>query len=117
MKEDVLKELDALLQTNKTLQRADFDGRARQCLHAIHSIGGQQKVKDAMTMIHLATLQKTRGSVRNWPAWVSKLLRKFFEDLTAELRNERQRAAFTNLQIPNTWAASLWVPPSAPPVA
>merc|ERR1719313_627189 len=92
LRDSIQEEVDEIVSINSNLFRSDFDGRVFQYLHAIHCVGGQEKVRKALQTIHLSTLQKQRNAVKKWPAYLATLLRKFFEDLGAEKKVERENA-------------------------
>merc|ERR1719329_884458 len=52
--------------------------------------GGRGKVRDALTMVHEYTAQKSREAVKNWPAYLLTLLKKFEPDLAAEGRTGKK---------------------------
>lgn len=91
-RDDVFSEIRDLLDTNSTLQLADFDYRIRQHLHALLGSGGRQKLHDALKAINLATSKKERRDVKNWPAYLRKLLTKFEEEIAWKDREARARA-------------------------
>jgi len=76
-KYEVDDEIRVALQ-NSILMEVDFDGRIRQELHAIHNKLGRQGVHDAMDfVITYAAKHNERKSVKCWPAFMHKLLKKF----------------------------------------
>lgn len=91
-RDDVFSEIRDLLDTNSTLQLADFDYRIRQHLHALLGSGGRQKLHDALKAINVATSKKERRDVKNWPAYLRKLLTKFEEEIAWKDREARARA-------------------------
>jgi len=77
-KDEVAMEIDAILsQAGANLEKDDFDFRVRRFLITLRNSGGKQKVKDALAMIQTYTAQKSRQSVKNWPAYLLTLLKKF----------------------------------------
>jgi len=92
VRDEIQEEVDGIVSINSNLSRTDFDGRVFQYLHAIHGVGGQEKVRKALQTIHLSTLQKQRHAVKKWPAYLATLLKNFFDDLGAERKEERVRA-------------------------
>lgn len=76
-RDEVAVEIDALLAKVLTLQAKDFDIRVRRFLSTLHATGGRQKVRDALAMINTYTVQKERDNVKNWPAYLLTLLKKF----------------------------------------
>jgi len=95
VRDEIQEEVDVIISMNSNLQKTDFDGRVFQYLHAIHGVGGQEKVRKALETIHKSTLQKQRASVKKWPAYIATLLKSFFEGLGAEKKEERDRAKLT----------------------
>lgn len=79
MKDEINAAIEEVLSRPDTrLQKIDFDQGVRRFLGALRGIeGGQQKVKDAMTMIQTYTVNKNRDSVKNWPAYLLTLLKRF----------------------------------------
>lgn len=77
--DDISKEIEALLsRSGANLQKADFDSGVRRYLGALRGCqNGPQKVKDAMEMLHTYTSQKSRSAVKNWPAYLLTLLKRF----------------------------------------
>lgn len=88
-KDQISADIGLLLSGHSTLQRTDFDGSVRQCLHAIHGISGQQGVREALQIVNFFTSKKQRGVVRHWPAYVGKLVRKALDDIVAEERKKK----------------------------
>jgi len=80
-KDEVNAEIMTLVDASgSNLEKQDFDPRIRKFLIGLRNSGGRQKVKDALAMIQTYTAQKTRQSVKNWPAYLLTLLRKFEPD-------------------------------------
>jgi len=76
--DDVMIDIDELTEkAGSNLEKGDFDFRVRRYLFGLRNSGGRQKVKDALAMIQTYTAQKTRASVKNWPAYLLTLLKKF----------------------------------------
>lgn len=76
--DDVMIDIDDLVEkAGSNLEKGDFDFRVRRYLFGLRNSGGRQKVKDALAMIQTYTAQKTRASVKNWPAYLLTLLKKF----------------------------------------
>jgi len=92
VRDEIQEEVDAVVKKNSSLVRSDFDGRVFQYLHAIHGIGGREKVRSTLEKLHLSTLDKQRSSINKWPAYLVALLKKMFNDLTAERKAEQKRA-------------------------
>lgn len=82
-KDDVSTEIQlALAQEGTILVKSDFDAGVRRYLGALHGCqNGQQKVKEAMHMIKTYTGAKSRESVKNWPAYLLTLLKRFEPDV------------------------------------
>lgn len=89
-KDAVFEEIRSVLSANPALQFQHFDARVRQRLHGLHGSGGRQRVRDALSMIHSATMHKTRQDVKNWPAYLLTLLKKF--DLPQGSLDSEERA-------------------------
>jgi len=88
MGDDVVAEIDALLAEAKSnLEKGDFDFRVR-FLFALRTSGGRQKVRDALAMIQTYTQQKSRQSVKNWPAYLLTLLKKFEPEPFAKAKSK-----------------------------
>lgn len=90
-RDEVYTEIRVLLESNSALQSTDFDYRIRQHLHAFHGQGGRAKLHDALQYVSTATSKKTRQAIKNWPAYIRKLLTKFEEDLAWKEREIRAR--------------------------
>jgi len=68
------------------LMEVDFDGRIRQELHAIHHKVGRQGVHEAIGFVMTyAAKHHERKSVKCWPAFICKLLKKFRVEAFADL--------------------------------
>jgi len=76
-KDEVFSEITLLLEANTAIHWADFDFRVRQQLHALYGTGGAKSLHGALSTIHKMTMNKARENVRNWPAYLLTLLRKF----------------------------------------
>lgn len=79
-KAEVLAEIETLCADSASLQSTDFDFRVRRYLMSIRTSGGRPKVRDALAMIQTFTQQKARDSVKNWPAYLLTLLKRFEPD-------------------------------------
>lgn len=88
-KDQISADIGLLLSGHSTLQKTDFDGSVRQCLHAIHGISGQQGVREALQIVNFFTSKKQRAVIRHWPAYVGKLVRKALDDIVAEERRKK----------------------------
>jgi hypothetical protein len=91
VRDDVHEEVNALVDSSDAMQRSDFDGKARQFLHAIHNLAGRQGVHDALHMIEISTNKKSRDSVRNWNGYISTLLQKYFQEIGGGKKNAERR--------------------------
>lgn len=81
LKDDINAQIEALtIQVGGALEKADFDDGVHRFLVALGKNCGMQKVSDAFVMIHTYTAHKARSSVRNWPAYLLTLLKKFEPD-------------------------------------
>mmetsp|Transcript_30678 Transcript_30678/g.55657 ORF Transcript_30678/g.55657 Transcript_30678/m.55657 type:complete len:492 (+) Transcript_30678:131-1606(+) len=86
-KDEILVAVEEALAINNIVQKADFDSGVRRYLGALRGCqGGQQKVKDALAMIHTYTVSKQRSSVKNWPAYLLTLLKRFEPDVFAKMQ-------------------------------
>lgn len=93
-KDDVAQEIESALRRIQKLKATDFDRFVRQWLHAIHGQCGLQGVHDGLLMVGFYTSKKKRDAVSNWPAYISKLLKKYHETLKAEKGAQSQREQF-----------------------
>jgi len=91
-RDEVFVELKALLDSTSTIQLSDFDYRVRQHLHALLGSGGRERLHQALEAIKTATSKKTRKDVKNWPAYLGKLLKTFDGELGWKDREARARA-------------------------
>lgn len=113
VKEEVLAEIEAVLaDANTKLRPDDFDFRVRRYLLALRSSQGSEKVKDALAMIQTFTSHKSRDSVKNWPAYVLALLKKFEPDPFTKGKGRGSGG-----QASGDAPAPAKVPPSAKPAA
>ncbi|CAE7227037.1 unnamed protein product, partial [Symbiodinium pilosum] len=83
-KDEVFEEIRVILGMNSALQHQFFDARVRQHLHALHGSGGRSRLKAALQMVHQSTMNKSRQDVKNWPAYLVTLLKKFDAKLDAD---------------------------------
>merc|ERR1719399_2714040 len=90
-RDEVFSEITILLTRNSTLQLADFDYRIRQHLHALLGSGGREKLHNALESINGAISKKSRHDVKNWPAYLRKLLTKFEADVALDKALEKDR--------------------------
>jgi hypothetical protein len=90
-RDEVFSEVNTLLDRNSVLQIADFDYRIRQHLHALLGSGGREKLHSALESINSATSKKSRHDVKNWPAYLRKLLTKFEADFALDKALEKDR--------------------------
>mmetsp|Transcript_64167 Transcript_64167/g.150602 ORF Transcript_64167/g.150602 Transcript_64167/m.150602 type:complete len:490 (-) Transcript_64167:17-1486(-) len=79
VREEISVQIESVVSLpGSNLQKADFDSGVRRYLGALRGCqNGQQKTKDAMAMLHHYTSQKTRSAVKNWPAYLLTLLKRF----------------------------------------
>lgn len=91
-KDVIFTEIKSLVETNSCLVTGDFDFRVRQHLHAFYGSGGRERVRDCLVSIHESTKSKTRQSVKNWPAYLGALMKKFDADSATGDREARARA-------------------------
>lgn len=117
-RDEVFAEIRALLDTSAALQLSDFDYRIRQHLHAQLHSGGRSRLHDALTMIQTATAKKGRRDVKNWPAYLAKLVRKFDDDAGQKDREARARMRVENAALCSNAGSSQSSPDSEkkPPV-
>jgi len=86
-KDDIADEVHQILQDYPVLLELDFDGPVKQCLHAIHTVGGRHAVREALHSVgDCAKRNEARGQVRKWPAYVQALLKRFLREFMAETR-------------------------------
>jgi hypothetical protein len=78
---EIEEEVQDILSVCSTLRRMDFDGHVRQHLHAIRSLGGRARVREAMHLINEAVGSRTRADINNWPAYLLRLLKQFRKQL------------------------------------
>ncbi|CAK9081307.1 unnamed protein product, partial [Durusdinium trenchii] len=90
-KDEVFEEIRNVLNANPALQIGFFDARVRQQLHALLGSGGRPRLKAALTFIHTCTMHKTRQDVKNWPAYLLTLLKKFDSDNQEEPSDRRSK--------------------------
>lgn len=85
------KEISDRLKGNETLLWQDFDGKIRQCLHAIHGNGGLQEVRDALDALHISTCHKPRVWVQNPSGYIHKILKDFVRSVRKGCGSQRIR--------------------------
>mmetsp|Transcript_59343 Transcript_59343/g.165701 ORF Transcript_59343/g.165701 Transcript_59343/m.165701 type:complete len:420 (+) Transcript_59343:114-1373(+) len=88
-KDEIFDEINLVLSGQSVLHPQDFDYRVRQRLHALHGSGGVTRVQASLAMIRAATTSKARSSVKNWPAYLLVLLKKFDAEQTSVAREEK----------------------------
>jgi len=76
-------EVSDILSQTDVLRRSDFDGQVRQWLHAIRTVGGIERVQEALQIVLSAVGNKQRNDVQRWPAYIMGLLKKFHRDGSA----------------------------------
>lgn len=85
--------------SNCMFTRKDFNNRSIQLLHAIHQKAGQDgrsKVHEALDLVFAMTTTRSRDTITHWGGYVSKLLKKFFEDLSEEVQAQRMASPENN---------------------
>jgi len=96
---EIEQEVQDILAVNPVLRRFDFDGSVRQHLHALRSIGGRAKVREAMLLIHSATRDKERTTIQKWPAYLLKLLKRFLRSPEAgDILNDGDQCAIAPVE-------------------
>jgi hypothetical protein len=98
VKDEVNEEIHTVCAGNTALQYSHFDSRVRQYLHAVHGAGGRKRLKEAIAFIQTATMQKTRQDVKNWPAYLFALLKKFDQEQARDEREARARQRVIDAQ-------------------
>jgi hypothetical protein len=76
------------------LAHEDFDYRVRQHLHALHGSRGQQGLSDAFEAIKVASTDKTREDIANWPAYLCTLLRVQISEAKQQSKDEKKQPRF-----------------------
>jgi len=79
-KDEVLEEISTFVKANSLLRSADFDGPVKQRLHGVHGKGGRMAVREVLNGIKPFLVKDSRQQVKNWPAYIITLLRKFCGD-------------------------------------
>lgn len=94
---DVDKDLQRLCDDSPILRPMDFDFRCRRFFSEL-KLRDTDRYNEAIDLLLKSTMEKSRDAVRNWPAYLYTLLRKFDPDLYDELRakdderRQRERA-------------------------
>jgi len=90
-KKEIDRRIDILLERGTTpLQRKDFHFRVRKFLYEFSLHRSITRVSEALVYVETSTAGKSRDSVRNWPAYLTTLLRHFDPRLY-EVTVERDR--------------------------
>jgi len=76
-RDDVGKEILDVLNGSGCLQQGDFDFKVRQHLHASLGNSGRVKLHEALVAVSEISAKKKRTDVRNWAAYIVKILRSF----------------------------------------
>jgi len=92
IKDEIFSEIRRLIDGRPALLLADFDFRVRQHLHALYGAGGKERMCSALATIGEATKSKDRHAVKNWPAYILCLLKKFDQDVGSKEREARSEA-------------------------
>lgn len=101
-RDEVFAEINQFVEEHPAIQLVDFDYRVRQHLHAILGSGGQERLRSALMTIHSATAKKKRQDVKNWPAYIGKLLSKYSDEISQKNRNAREHALAAQA-VPASW--------------
>mmetsp|Transcript_76691 Transcript_76691/g.248241 ORF Transcript_76691/g.248241 Transcript_76691/m.248241 type:complete len:1227 (-) Transcript_76691:217-3897(-) len=81
VKHYISAQIEAALQNDYTFRFEDFRGPVKQHLHAIHTHGGSKTVEKAFALVKSATLRKQRKEVRNWPHFITVVLREYLQSM------------------------------------
>lgn len=92
VRDEIMESISIVLSENQTLTHRDFDGHVLQFLHAIHGLGTKEAVNKALVLIHASTVEKVRGQIGNWPAYIATLLKGYFADLSAQSRLNKAKS-------------------------
>ncbi|CAJ1423407.1 unnamed protein product [Effrenium voratum] len=96
-KDEVFEEIRNVLNMNSALQIQFFDARVRQHLHALLGSGGRQRLNGGLSFVHTCTMNKKRQDVKNWPAYLVTLLKKFDMDTQKEAPELRLGPALSSV--------------------
>jgi len=84
---DVDKDLQRLCDDSPILRPMDLDFRCRRFFME-QRLRDMDKYNESIELLLKSTMEKSRDSVRNWPAYLYTLLRKFDSELYEELRQK-----------------------------
>jgi len=88
-RDEVRNEILDVLKGRGHLQQGDFDFKVRQHLHAILGNSGRVKLHEALVAVSEISAKKKRTDVRNWAAYIVKILRSFHNGAsTADVEEE-----------------------------
>merc|ERR1712196_383876 len=82
-RDEVRTEILDVLKRRACLQQGDFDFKVRQHLHAILGNSGRGKMREALAAVRDISAKKKRTDVRNWAAYIVKILQSFHSDASA----------------------------------
>jgi hypothetical protein len=82
-RDEVKTEILDVLEGGVCLQQGDFDFKVRQHLHAILGSSGRVKLHEALVAVRDVCAKKKRTDVRNWAAYIVKILQSFHNDASA----------------------------------
>jgi len=82
-RDEVRTEILDVLKGGVCLQQGDFDFKVRQHLHAILGNSGRVKLHEALLAVRDVSAKKKRTDVRNWAAYIVKILQSFHNDASA----------------------------------
>jgi len=82
-RDDVRNEILDVLKGCGCLQQEDFDFKVRQHLHAILGNSGRVKLHEALVAVSEISAKKKRTDVRNWAAYIVKILQSFHNGASA----------------------------------
>lgn len=82
-RDEVRNQILDVVKGSACLQQVDFDFKVRQHLHAILCHSGQAKLREALVAVSDISAKKKRTDVRNWAAYIVKILQSFHSDASA----------------------------------
>jgi len=82
-RDDVRNGILDVLKGGGCLQQGDFDFKVRQHLHAILGNSGRVKLHEALVAVGEISAKKKRTDVRNWAAYIVKILQSFHNGASA----------------------------------
>lgn len=80
-KNAVTKRLEIFVEKCGNIELDDFDFRVRRFLYSIYNKHGKLRLEEGLNMLAQFTSQKLRSDVKNWPAYLITLLKKFEPEL------------------------------------